>query len=106
MHELLGGSTRDYCECYATGGAPPAGVPAGTTLSLEERARATIEAGYRAFRMGAGDTPIGEVFDTRSIVRRIEQDCRDVREGVGPDGNWCIDLHQRFDLNDAMRVAR
>ena len=78
VHELLGGVTRDYCECYATGGARPAGVPANATLSLKERARATMEAGYRAFRMGAGDVPIGAVFDTRSVVRRIEQDCRAV----------------------------
>jgi galactonate dehydratase len=106
VHELLGGLTRDYCECYATGGARPAGTPPNTPLSLEERARATMEAGYRAFRMGAGDVPIGGVYDTRSVVRRIEQDCRAVREGVGPDGNWCIDLHQRFDLNDAVRVCR
>ena len=30
VHELLGGTARDYCECYATGGARPAGTPAGT----------------------------------------------------------------------------
>src|SRR6187402_3630304 len=64
VHELLGGSARDYCECYATGGAP---APAGTKLSLKERARATMEAGYRAFRMGAADVPVGDVFDTRSV---------------------------------------
>ncbi len=106
VHELLGGGARDYCECYATGGARPAGAPADAKLSLKERARATMEAGYRAFRMGAGDVPIGAVYDTRSAVRRIEQDCRDVRDGVGPDGNWCIDLHQRFDFNDAVRVCK
>ncbi|MGI8671002.1 MAG: mandelate racemase/muconate lactonizing enzyme family protein [Luteitalea sp.] len=106
VHELLGGATRDYCECYATGGARPAGTPPDAPLSLTERARATMEAGYRAFRMGAADVPIGGVFDSRAAVRRIEQDCRDVRDGVGPDGNWCIDLHQRFDLNDAVRVCK
>lgn len=101
VHELLGGSARDYCECYATGG-----VPGTAKLSLRERARATMEAGYRAFRMGAGDVPIGDVYDTRSVVRRIAQDCKEVREGVGPDGNWCIDFHQRFDLNDALRCCK
>src|SRR5687768_11316351 len=101
VHELLGGTARDYCECYATGGAPGLGK-----VSLKERARATMEAGYRAFRMGAADVPIGDVFDTRSVVRRIGQDSRDVREAVGPDGNWCIDLHQRFDLNDALRCCK
>src|SRR6266540_6427775 len=64
VHELLGGTVRNHCECYATGGAPtPPGQPP-RNLSLKERARATIEAGYRAFRMGAGDTPVGGVFNT------------------------------------------
>jgi len=103
VHELLGGTARDYCECYLTGAAPPGTDP---KLSLRERARATIEAGYRAFRMGAGDVPIGDVFDTRAIVRRIEQECREAREGVGPGGDWCIDFHQRFDLSDALRCCK
>jgi galactonate dehydratase len=106
VHELLGGTVRDYCECYATSAVRPPGVPADAPLTLKERARATMDAGFRAFRMHAGDVPIGDVFDTRSMVRRIAEDCREVREGVGPDGNWCIDLHQRFDLNDALRCCR
>ena len=65
-----------------------------------------MEAGYRAFRMGAADAPIGGVFDTRTAIRRIAEDCKAVREGVGPDGNWCIDLHQRFDFNDAVRACK
>ena len=56
--------------------------------------------GRRRRRRSAGST-------TRaSVVRRVAQDCKDVREAVGPDGNWCIDLHQRFDLNDALRVCK
>jgi galactonate dehydratase len=106
VHELLGGVARDYCECYVTGGVRPAGARADEALSVKELARATMEAGYRAFRMGAGDVPIGEVYDTRSMIRRIEQDCREAREGVGPDGNWCIDFHQRFDLIDAARCCK
>jgi L-alanine-DL-glutamate epimerase-like enolase superfamily enzyme len=82
VHELLGGTARDYCECYATGGAPPPNTPPGTRLSLKERARATMEAGYRAFRMGPADVPVGAVYDTRSVVRQVEQDCKDVREAV------------------------
>jgi galactonate dehydratase len=105
VHELLGGAARDYCECYLTGGTPPGTSPTAT-LSLRERARATIEAGYRAYRMGAADVPVGDVYDTRSIVRRIERECREAREGVGPDGNWCIDFHQRFDLGDAVRCCK
>ena len=65
VHELLGGSARNYCECYATGGATPAGTPPGARLSLKERARATMEAGYRAFRMTPADVPVGGVYNTR-----------------------------------------
>jgi galactonate dehydratase len=106
IHELLGGSARNYCECYATGGVTPRAAAGGAQPGLKERARATMEAGYRAFRMAPAETPIGGVYDTRAVVRRIEQECRDVRDAVGPDGNWCIDLHQRFDLNDALRVCK
>jgi L-alanine-DL-glutamate epimerase-like enolase superfamily enzyme len=84
VHEVLGGTARDYCECYATGGVPPSGAASNARLSLKERARATIEAGYRAFRMAPADPPIGGVCDTRSVVRQVTQDCRDVREAVGP----------------------
>src|ERR1700685_623809 len=39
VHEILGGSTRKYCECYNTGGVVPAIKPG---MSLKERAAATI----------------------------------------------------------------
>lgn len=104
VHELLGGSVRNHLECYATGGARRAAP--GERLSLRERAAATIEAGYRAFRMGAGDTAVGEVYNTHERVRKVAADCREVREGVGKDGDWCIDFHQRFDYSDAVRACR
>ena len=104
VHELLGGAVREHCECYATGGGAPA--RAGQRLSLKERAAGTIEAGYRAFRMGAGDTAVGQVFNSHERVRKVAQDCKEAREGVGKNGDWCIDFHQRFDYNDAVRACR
>jgi galactonate dehydratase len=105
VHELLGGAVRNHCECYATGGGGRP-QPGAQPLSLRERARATMEAGYRAFRMGAGDTRTGEVFNTHERVRKVAADCKEAREGVGPNGDWCIDFHQRFDYNDAVRACR
>jgi galactonate dehydratase len=105
VHELLGGGVRNYLECYATGGARREGASA-QKLSLGERAKATMEAGYRAFRMGAGDTQIGGTFNTHERVRKVAADCKEVRQAIGPDGDWCIDFHQRFDYNDALRACR
>ncbi len=106
VHELLGGSVRNYCECYGTGGVRPAGAPRDQRLSLRERARATMEAGYRAFRMGAADIPIGSTYNTHERVRQVAAECKEAREGVGKDGDWCIDFHQRFDYSDAVRACK
>jgi len=59
VHEILGGMARNYCECYNTGGIIP-GIKPG--MSVKDRAAATIAAGYRAFRMGAADTPANTQF--------------------------------------------
>lgn len=106
VHQLLGGAVRNYLECYATGGAPPPPGAPPRKLSLKERAAATMEAGYRAFRMGAGDTRMGGTFNSHERVRQVAADCKEVREGVGKNGDWCIDFHQRFDYSDALRACR
>ena len=86
VHELLGGTVRNHLECYATGGLQrPQGAPQQT---LGDRAKATMDAGYRAFRMGAGDTEQGGVFNTHERVRKVAADCKEVRQGVGKDGDW------------------
>jgi L-alanine-DL-glutamate epimerase-like enolase superfamily enzyme len=102
VHELLGGMARNYCECYNTAGIIP-GVRPG--MSIKEKARLTIEAGYRAFRMGAADLPVNTVYNTRERVSQLVEDCAQAREGVGKNGDWAVDFHQRFDLNDAMRAC-
>jgi len=96
VYELLGGLTRDYIECYATG-FPWQGSP-------KETAAACMAAGFRAYRVAVGDTADG-VFDARRMVAKTYDQCREVREGVGPDGDWAIDFHTRLDLADAVRCA-
>ncbi len=100
VHQVLNGMARDHVECYNTAGIIP-GIKPG--MSVKERAQATVEAGYRAFRMGAGDRPINTTFNIRERVNSIHADCMQAREGVGKDGDWVIDFHQRFDLIDAIR---
>jgi galactonate dehydratase len=48
----------------------------------------------------------GSIFDTRSRIPRIIQAVEQIRDGVGPDGNWMIDLHQKFDFHEAVEVCR
>lgn len=100
VHALLGGMVRNYCECYNTAGIIP-GIRPG--MSIKERAQATIEAGYRAFRMGAADEPANTTYNTRERVNQLYEDCVQAREGVGKNGDWVVDFHQRFDLSDAIR---
>jgi len=100
VHSLLGGMVRNYCECYNTAGIIP-GIHRG--MSIRERAQATIEAGYRAFRMGAADAPANTTFNVRERVNQLYEDCKEAREGVGKNGDWVVDFHQRFDLSDAIR---
>jgi L-alanine-DL-glutamate epimerase-like enolase superfamily enzyme len=100
LHELLGGMVRNYCECYNTAGIIPGIGPKSTTL---ENAHATMEAGYRAYRFGAADLPANTTFNTRERIAYLRQECAAAREGVGKDGDWVVDFHQRFDLSDAIR---
>src|SRR5262249_22358286 len=96
VYELLGGLAHDHIECYSTG-FPRKG-------DLKETAHACIEAGFRALRTSVADGP-GGVFNSHSAVRRTVEQCRQIREGVGKDGDWAIDYHTRLDLSDAVRLS-
>jgi galactonate dehydratase len=101
LHQLLGGKARNHIELY------PDSIPGLTPdMSVKERAARTIAAGYRAWRMDAASLGRGNaVYDTRERVLQIQEDAAQAREGVGRNGDWCIDFHQRFDLIDAVRAA-
>jgi L-alanine-DL-glutamate epimerase-like enolase superfamily enzyme len=105
-------------------------------MGLKERAAATMAAGYRVFRVDSDILPstgraagapgggrqggpaapgaggrgrgraAGAMFDTRSRIPLIAEAAAQIRDGVGPNGNWMIDLHQKFDLHEAIDVCR
>jgi len=97
VYELLGGLSRDHIECYSTG-FPEKG-------SVKETARACIEAGFRAFRTSVADPGDQPAFNSHQMVRRSYEECKEIREGVGKDGDWAIDYHTRLDLPDAIRLS-
>ena len=132
LHELFGGAVRNYCETYSAGvgggggrggrggrggqaapaaaGATPAARAGGGSADGLQRtrdaAKAVMEAGYRAYRIGAGGGGLGDVYNTHEQVRNTIKTVKAVREGVGENGDWMIDIHQRFDFADALRCCR
>jgi L-alanine-DL-glutamate epimerase-like enolase superfamily enzyme len=100
VHQVLGGMVRNFCECYNTAGIIP-GIQRG--MGIRERAQATIAAGYKAFRMGAADAPANTTYNTRERLNQLYIDCSQARDGVGKNGDWVVDFHQRFDLSDSIR---
>jgi L-alanine-DL-glutamate epimerase-like enolase superfamily enzyme len=98
VYELLGGATRDYVECYATG------FRASKAKTEEERAQDCIEAGLRAYRIGPTGGNGSEKFDPGDNVEKTIAYCKRIAAAVGP-GRWAIDIHTRFDMMDAIRIC-
>ncbi len=98
VHTLLGGLSRDFVECYATG-FPWQG-------DLGATARACVEAGFRAFRTSVSDPAGGDgVFHARQVVDQTASACQTIAEAVRGRGEWSIDFHTRLDLADAVRLS-
>jgi galactonate dehydratase len=73
------------------GGPPGAGRGAG--------------AGGGAGGRGGGSRE-GELFDSRARVLAIAKAAEQIREGIGQEGNWTIDVHQKFDFHEAVEICR
>jgi galactonate dehydratase len=86
----------------STRGAPGTAAGAGAP----GRGSGAPGAGTPGGGRGAGGGRGGSIFDSRSRIRQIIQAVEQIRDGVGPDGNWMIDLHQKFDFHEAVEVCR
>ena len=104
VYQLLGGLSRKHIECYSSGPSS-ADQSSGSPAGLKERARAVIEQGFRAFRIGPADVSEGHNYNTHERIPKVYDDCVQIREGIGKDGDWAIDFHTRFDLSDAVRLC-
>lgn len=97
VYQLLGGRTRNHIECYKSYGL----------LRIDqarEEARKTMAEGYKAVR-AHGVAGENTVFDGRRSIANIVAMCRELREGVGPKGEFIFDAHTRLSLPDAARLC-
>jgi len=99
VYDLLGGATREYIECYHGGGRDDF-----DKKSEEDMARSVIEKGYRVYRIGPSGGNGEQRFDPGENVKKTIEKCRVVSAAVGT-GNWAIDLHTRFDMQDAIKIC-
>ena len=44
-------------------------------------------------------------MDRFQAVNKSAELCRQVREGAGKDGGWCLDFHTELDMPDAVALA-
>lgn len=99
VYELMGGATRDYVECYATG------FSASKSKTMEGRATDCISAGFRAFRIGPTGGNGEEPFDFYENATKTIEVCRRLDKAVQGNGHWAIDLHTRFDPPEAIKIC-
>ena len=100
VYELLGGATRDYVECYATG------FRASKAKTEEERARDCVEAGLRAYRIGPTGGNGTESFDFYDNAKKTIEFSKRINAAVGGDGKWALDLHTRFDTTEGLKICK
>lgn len=125
---LLGGKYRDRVRMYADSHAGVHWTPDGIAARIREvaetgrfldvytpeayaaQARAVVAQGYTAVKFDI-DFPTPRKMDVhdRSLAPRELRDivaaAEAVREAVGPDVDIAIDLHARYNLADALRIA-
>ena len=99
LYDLLGGRARDYVECYKSFG----GLSVATA---REEGRKAMEEGFRACRFfavsGGGSF---SVFDARHAIVDLAAICAELREGVGPKGDFIVDVHTRMNIADVVQLC-
>src|SRR5690606_1576734 len=96
VHQLLGGPVRDRIRVYGwVGGDEPGEV--------RDHVAAQVEAGLTAVKMNASGrmSPVASVAELDGVVARVAA----AREVLGDSRDVAVDLHGRFTLANARRVA-
>jgi galactonate dehydratase len=107
LHRLLGGSFRDRIRVYADCGDGDDGSSEGCAA----RARRCVAEGFTALKFDIDDLhhpakrdPFNHSISAAELTSMVTRVAA-VREAVGPDVDLCIDMHARYDVPSACRVA-
>jgi galactonate dehydratase len=112
VYELLGGRCRDYVEVFTQPGylisknAPPHGdllnmaIVQGDAQATADLAKRCLADGHKYFRIGP--VPEGELFDARKSLRMLVAQLRAVRDAVGDKLELMVDIHTRFEPEEAV----
>jgi galactonate dehydratase len=97
VHVLLGGPTRDRVRLYTHtwGAAGQTGDP--------ERARRLVADGYTLVKASIAG-PVG-FLDAPARIDAFVHDLEALRDAIGPEADFGIDLHGRVSLPHALRLA-
>ncbi|SHG26762.1 galactonate dehydratase [Kaistia soli DSM 19436] len=109
LYRMFGGKYRDKVRLYADcgDGDDASGSPEGCAA----RAQRMVAEGFTALKFDIDNlkhpakfdemNPTANAAEIRTMVDRVAA----VREAVGPDIDLCIDLHARYDVPSASRIA-
>ena len=98
VYQLLGGRAREHVECYHSFGALAKG-------QANQEARKAMADGFRAIRFHTVPTDSPSEFNARRMIDEFVAICAELREGVGPNGDFILDAHTRFDFADVARLC-
>ncbi|MBM3264710.1 MAG: galactonate dehydratase [candidate division Zixibacteria bacterium] len=97
VYELLGGLCRDKVVCYPH-------CAGETTDVLAEDAQRKAADGWKFVRWHLNSEK--DLLEPSQAVRRGIEQCRAIREAVGPDIELIVDIHTRLDPADSVTFCR
>jgi len=118
IYQLLGGRCRDYVDIFSGAGSQ-VGLSQPVSEELLEQvtqvgdAQAALElarlyqaSGHRFFRLNPPGSRAGAAFEPRVAARRLIEQLRAVRSGLGDQLELMVDLHTRLNPPDAIWFCR
>lgn len=100
VSRLLGGATRDRVRAYANGWFSGAATP----QEYAAAARRTVQSGFRGLKWDPFENY--DMTITSAQLDRVLAQLEAVRAAVGPDVELFVEGHGRFDVRNAIKIAR